>query len=265
MNGVEQADAAVADQFAGLAEPGVGPLLAACLEDAFFAGHGITQDPPLVDRVGQGFLDVGVLAVAHGVERSEDMPVVGRANQHGIDVVAAGDFAKVAVSGAIRIAIVLVDRGHDRVEVGLVDVAHREDLDALMGHEILHDAHAASARANQAQGDAVAGRVVARGGQGGRRHERGKRGRRACCRGGFQEGSPVESRSGGHAVHSSKGWLALNGFTVADSRPAAKPLVQTVADAVDGMDGLEVCLHRGAGNGDTRRIPGVWRTIDTRC
>ena len=226
MNGVEPADAAVADQFAGLAEPGVGPLLAACLEDAFFAGHGITQDPPLVDRVGQGFLDVGVLAVAHGVERSEDMPVVGRANQHGIDVVAAGDFAKVAVSGAIRIAIVLVDRGHDRVEVGLVDVAHREDLDALMGHEILHDAHAASARANQAQGDAVAGALLpaaARAVDGTSAETRPPR----LLRGSFQEVRRL-SRDLEVMQYTLKRLVGSEWIHCSRFESAAKPLVQTL-------------------------------------
>ena len=63
------ADAAVQDQLGGLAELRHGALLRAELEDAPVLAAGGPQDLILDDAQAERFLDVDVLAVAHGRQR----------------------------------------------------------------------------------------------------------------------------------------------------------------------------------------------------
>ena len=126
------ADAARADQFAGRAELVVGALLRAGLHDALVLACGGDHRAAFGDGVRQRLFAVDVLARlarAHGLQ---GVPMVGRADDHGVDVLAFEQLAEVAVDVALAVL-----GGHRLLGVGrtlLVDVAHGRGL----GEELAH-------------------------------------------------------------------------------------------------------------------------------
>ena len=99
-DGVEFAEAAVADHFAGFAEAGVGALLAAGLEDAVVFGDGGDHGAAFGDREGAGFFAVDIPAGADGLDGGDGVPVVGKGDEDGVDIGASEDVAEVFVGGA---------------------------------------------------------------------------------------------------------------------------------------------------------------------
>ena len=121
------------------------------------------------DGVRDRLLDVDVLAGRHGVERDGLVPVIGRADHHGVDPAIVED---AAVVGDLR--------GGGSGDLGgleqarLVDVADGDHLVAGQPLQLVHQPARPAARADHADADAV---VRALGGCG-RRHA----GRRARAR-----------------------------------------------------------------------------------
>ena len=97
---------------------------------AVFAG-GLDDGAALGDGEGQRFLDVDILAVAHRVDGDQRVPVVGRADEDGVDIGAAVEFAEVAVGFAIGVLVGGVDADGGGVDAVAVHVADGEDLERL--------------------------------------------------------------------------------------------------------------------------------------
>ncbi len=76
------------DDLAGLDEVRHAPLLRADLHDALVLVLGLDDRRALGQIVRQRLLDVDVLAGRAGVDGHRHVPVVGRADQHGVDVLA---------------------------------------------------------------------------------------------------------------------------------------------------------------------------------
>ena len=106
----------------------------------------------LLDRVRDRFLDVDVLPRGDGVERHLLVPVIGRPDQHRVDLAAVED---AAVLGRLERGRAGDFRGLE--EPRLEDVAERDDFDAGDGLELVHQAAGAAARADDRDTDAVVG------------------------------------------------------------------------------------------------------------
>ena len=96
---LQVADAAVADQFGGIAELHGGALLAADLEDAAGGLDGVGERAAFGDGQRRGLLQVDVLAGADGVDGDERVPVVGGADDDGVDVLVGEELVIVGVAG----------------------------------------------------------------------------------------------------------------------------------------------------------------------
>ena len=87
------ADPAALDQLARLLDVGHAPLLHADLHDLPVPILGLDDRRAFGEIVGQRFLDVDVLAGVAGIDRHRHVPVVGAADQDGVDVLAVEDLA----------------------------------------------------------------------------------------------------------------------------------------------------------------------------
>ena len=104
----------------------VAPLLGADLDHALGLLGDLAELLPLVDRQGQRLLAVDVLARLHGVDADLGVPVVGRADDHGVDVLAVEELAVVLVDVGLALADALVVLG--LLGVALVDVADGQEV-----------------------------------------------------------------------------------------------------------------------------------------
>ena len=116
-------------------------------------------------------------------------------DQHGIDILAVEQFAKVAIAIAVFVAILLIDHGFDRIAAGRFDVADGDELDVFLFQEAAEVVGSSIADADAAQHDSLAGgdRAVEAQGRAGDdigRHHRGGTGRQR----GFQKPTPVKMR-----------------------------------------------------------------------
>src|SRR5262249_50033487 len=82
------ADPAVADQLAGAAEIAVGTLLAAGLENAAMLLDRVRHGSALGDGQRERLLAINVLAGAGGGDDRDGVPVIRRANNHSVHVLA---------------------------------------------------------------------------------------------------------------------------------------------------------------------------------
>ena len=89
----------------------VAPLLRADLHDAVGLLGDLAELLPLVDRERERLLAVDVLAGLHGVDADLGVPVVGRADDDGVDVLAVEDLAVVLVDVGLALADVPVVLG----------------------------------------------------------------------------------------------------------------------------------------------------------
>src|SRR5436190_12538733 len=78
-------ESAGANVFAGFAELGTGALLAASLEDAFILPNGFYQCLAFGYKKSERFLAINVLAGLASMNRRQRVPVIGRADQHGVN------------------------------------------------------------------------------------------------------------------------------------------------------------------------------------
>ncbi len=157
-NALNLAEIAVAHEFAGVLEPGVGTLHAPRLKDDVVFLDGLDDRAALAEGPGERFFAVDVLAPPRGLDAYERMPMVGRGHDDGVDVVAREQFAVVVVGGAVLVAVVLV---HEPLVFGqllVVDVAKRDNLRGPVPDGVFHEAAGLPAAADDAHDDAVAGR-----------------------------------------------------------------------------------------------------------
>ena len=125
---VQFAEVAVAGQLAGEAEPAVGALLRARLQDAPGAPHRLANGSPLSDRQRQRLLAVHVLARLHRLNGHERMPVFRRSDRHGVNIRPRKEFAEVLRRQTPLCAGLGVNRLADLLGLRTANVAHRHDL-----------------------------------------------------------------------------------------------------------------------------------------
>src|SRR5437870_6533935 len=130
------AQAAVANDFAGQPEVQVRALLAADLEDALGLPCHLEQGLALVDGQGERLLAIHVLAAPQGGDGGQRVPVVGRGDDHGVDVLAGAKLAEVAVTGDLVLVLLLRHFG-DAFQVLLVDVAAGHDAKRLVPLDVV--------------------------------------------------------------------------------------------------------------------------------
>ena len=94
---LELADAAVANQFTSEPEIAVAALLAADLNDALVVAHGFDEAFAFINGERERFLGVNILAGLDRQQVHERVPVVGRAGDDGVNVIALHELAKVLV------------------------------------------------------------------------------------------------------------------------------------------------------------------------
>jgi hypothetical protein len=107
---------------------------------------------PFGERQRERLLDVHVLAGLARVDHLERMPVVGRVDDHRVDVGAFEHAAIVGVAGRASAGLL-----HRELDVRRVDVAHARDLDIVVRQEGVEHLVAAVADADDAHPDAVVG------------------------------------------------------------------------------------------------------------
>ena len=73
-------------------------LLGAGLDDGLAGVHGAHHFHSLFNGMHDGLFDISVLAGIHRVNQHLLVPVVGAANQHGVDILAVQNFMIVGVS-----------------------------------------------------------------------------------------------------------------------------------------------------------------------
>ena len=151
----------------------IGALLAAALEDALVLLDRVAHGPALGDGQRQRLLAIDVLA---GLRRQDDghgVPVVRRADQDGVDVLAIEQFAEIDEGVAALVlarllvgGVMLLDETPGRFTAGdgaipvagafAVDVADGHDLHAVIAEEAAHVVEALIAGADDAEIDALA-------------------------------------------------------------------------------------------------------------
>jgi hypothetical protein len=164
LDGADTAEAAAADEFAGAAELLAGALLRTELEDAARFGDGGTEEHALGVRHRHGFLQVDIFAGEDGGERGLGVPVVGRADDDGVDV---GTFQELTVvghdvdarSGRALFAVEFLDEAAAAGGARGIDVAHGDVVGEAGVEDVGHVvAEGDATAANLADADAVAGR-----------------------------------------------------------------------------------------------------------
>ena len=126
---VEFTETVVAHEFSDVVETFHRAVLGAVLRHAAVFAGGLDDGATLGDGEGQRFLDVDILAVAHRVDGDQRVPVVGRADEDGVDVGTAVEFAEVAVGFAIGVLVGGVDADGGGFDAVAVHVANGEDLE----------------------------------------------------------------------------------------------------------------------------------------
>ena len=124
------------------------------LGDAFIFFGRPHHGPAFLDAVCQRLLAVDVLAGLAGENGRNPMPVIGSRDDHGVDVLAVEHAAKIASTSAGS----ATGRRPGAVEVGIVDVANRRDLDLRETFERVDQAGSHAADADEAQHDLLARR-----------------------------------------------------------------------------------------------------------
>jgi hypothetical protein len=127
-------------------------LLQADLRHSIIGLDGLDDVVPLFDGEGQRLFDVDVLARVERVDRHPRMPVVGRGDQDGVDVFRSEQ--RVVIGEGLCLAPGLFERG---VEVLVIAIAERDDLDVGFFLKDAHHVAAAIARADDAETDSVIG------------------------------------------------------------------------------------------------------------
>ena len=159
-------------------------LLRAHLDDAVVRRAAFDHHAAFADRQRERLLDVDVLAGLAGHDRRQRMPVIGRADDDGIDVVAVEHAAEVPRGELRRLVELLCDAVLRLRHLLVVDVAERDALRAESKH-VAKVAGALAAAADQADSHAAvrAGHLVLR-----RGGYHGARGRRDDCSAGHARG-----------------------------------------------------------------------------
>src|ERR1035441_3846805 len=172
LDGMQLAEASVADQLAGDAELGSGALLAANLEGALLRADDVAYRAAFGEGHGEGFLDVDVFAGQRGGDNWFAMPMVRSADSDGIHVAVLEQFAVVAegldrdgLGAASFLRIGALDKLLRVLNALGVQIADGDDPGDVVPENPLH-VHVVgnAAAADLANLDLVAGRIGAENG-----------------------------------------------------------------------------------------------------
>ena len=147
-----------ADDLDGLLEVGRRALLGADGHDLVGLAGGAEHRLAFGDVVRDRLLDVDVLAGQHGLDRGQGVPVVGRGDDHRVQVLAVEH--RPIVAGRVRgVAFVFLDAFGGFAGVVVIDVGDGDDLDVGLGEERIEELIAPTPRADQAEPDFLVGRA----------------------------------------------------------------------------------------------------------
>ena len=152
----ELAELASASQFAGKREVGQVAPLRADLEYPRGAAHRFSQNQALGDVLGARLFAVHVLAGLGGVHGHRGMPVRSRGYQHGINIGAVQQLAKVAKHQTALVAIQFVHALLDGQTAGFLDVADRRELNVFFLQKAAEVIHSPVPNANSPHDDPFA-------------------------------------------------------------------------------------------------------------
>ena len=179
---VQLSEVSVHGQLGGEAEVAAAALLGAELEHAPVAADRLAHGLALAGGERHGLLAVDVLAVAHGPDRVQGMPELGRGDEHRVDVVAGDQVAEVGVRVAALVGapadfvgVALLGPLAVRLALRLERVAGGHDLDGRVTQHRAEVAAPLAADADVARADAVVCRRAPAGTQDGSGHESRKR------------------------------------------------------------------------------------------
>src|SRR5262245_15951359 len=128
-----------------------GALLRADLDHAFVFARRLNHLAPFVYGARDGLLDVNVLARLTGHHGLQRMPVVGRGDDHRVNVFAVEHSTKIPVCiDAFEFGV--IDR---KVHLWLEDVAERDNLRVRISHKSLHHAAPLSSRTDHPDANAI--------------------------------------------------------------------------------------------------------------
>src|SRR5262245_5796616 len=128
-----------------------GALLRADLDHAFVLARRLNHLAPFVYGAGDGLLDVNVLARLTGHHGLQRMPVVGRGDDHRVNVLAVEHSTKIPVCiNAFEFGV--FDR---KVYVRLEDVAERDNLRVRISQKRLHHAAPLPSRTDHSDANAI--------------------------------------------------------------------------------------------------------------
>ena len=161
------AEIALADEFLGRAIVTPATLLGAHLHHAVVLTGHLGHPLALVDKERHRLLDVDVLAGRAGHHRLQGVPMVGRGDHHGLDVLVIEHFAKVAIG--LRAAAQLSDAFIHARRIGLGERHHIGVLLVLKVEDMLR---ADESVTNETDADAVVGPQDTLRGRGGGSRER---------------------------------------------------------------------------------------------
>src|SRR5262249_49930124 len=145
------ADTAATEEVGRLLAPGRRAALDADLDDAFVRPCRLDHGAALGDAQRQRLLDADVLAGLAGVGGHQGVAGVGSADDDGVEVATVEELAVVAE--LLRVGTNLLG---GEVDVGLIDVAHGDDVGILVLQKGVEDLVAAVAQADESQADALA-------------------------------------------------------------------------------------------------------------
>ncbi len=182
----DRADHAVAHQLARGAKFTHRTLHRADLKNSFVRAHGAHHRAALVDGVRHRFFAVNILARIRRRDRGERVPVVGRGDDHSVNVLARQQIAEIVVGIAAFVvsAFFLFGVGGfdfvlGQIAAGRIHIAHRQHANVATRQASAEQAVALFANANETERDLHARRRV-RGEQTGAQHQRRGTGNDGC-------------------------------------------------------------------------------------
>ena len=156
------AELAGLDDLRGFLEMLPRALLRPDLYDAVGASIGLQRGHRPIDRVGERLLDVDVLAGRDRIDDDLAVPMVGRGDVHGIDVLAIEN-AAVVLARLDRHAILFVlERRDPTIEPGLEHIRSGDVLRVGMFQEEVRDLGAPAAAPDQAEAHTIVGALHTR-------------------------------------------------------------------------------------------------------
>ena len=151
---VELADDAGGKQFLGLGVDDGADALAADLNDAIGGARGLDDLRPIGVDVDHRLLEVDVLAGLHRIDGGRLVPVVGRRDQDGIDILARENLAVVAGGEDVRPPELLAVG-----QAAVIAIGHGDEFDSRNLYRDAGIVLALDAGADQRELDVVIGRT----------------------------------------------------------------------------------------------------------